>query len=50
MKKKILQMRPEILMFFILISAVSFGNGLSDGVYSNYFKEVYHIPHFRGVL
>jgi len=47
MKKKILQMRPEILMFFILISAVSFGNGLSDGVYSNYFKEVYHITAFQ---
>ena len=47
MKKKILQIRPEILMFFILISAVSFGNGLSDGVYSNYFKEVYHITAFQ---
>ena len=47
MKKKILQIRPEILMFFILISAVSFGNGLSDAVYSNYFKEVYHITAFQ---
>jgi MFS family permease len=47
MKNKILQMRPEILMFFILISAVALGNGLSDGVYSNYFKEVYHITAFQ---
>jgi MFS family permease len=47
MKRKILQIRPEILMFFILISAVSLGNGLSDGVYSNYFKEVYHITAFQ---
>lgn len=47
MKNKILRMRPEILMFFILISAVAMGNGLSDGVYSNYFKEVYHITTFQ---
>jgi MFS family permease len=43
MKKKILGMRPEILMFVILISAVALANGLSDGVYSNYFKEVYNV-------
>ena len=47
MKRKILHMRPEVLMFFILISAVGLGNGLSDGVYSNYFKEVYHITAFQ---
>jgi predicted MFS family arabinose efflux permease len=51
MIKKILQMRPGILMFFILISAAALGNGLSDGVYSNYFKEVYHISAFqRGLI
>jgi len=43
MKNKILNMRPEILMFLILISAVAFGNGLSDSVYANYYKEVYHV-------
>ena len=43
MKKKLLRMRPEILMYLILISAVALGNGLSDAVYSNYFKEVYHV-------
>ncbi|MBH1940928.1 MFS transporter [Mobilitalea sibirica] len=47
MKNKILNMRPEVLMFFILISAVAFGNGLSDAVYSNYFKEVYHVTAFQ---
>lgn len=30
-------------MFIILISAVALANGLSDGVYSNYFKEVYRV-------
>ena len=43
MIRKIRQMNPDILMFFILISAVALGNGLSDGVYSNYFKDVYNI-------
>ncbi|QHQ63169.1 MFS transporter [Anaerocolumna sedimenticola] len=47
MKKRILQKHTEILMFFILISAVAFANGLSDGVYSNYFKEVYHVTAFQ---
>lgn len=51
MIKKILKMRPEVLMFFILISAVALGNGLSDGIYSNYFKEVYKITAFqRGLI
>ena len=40
---KSLKMRPEMLMFFILISAVALGNGLSDSVYANYFKEVYQV-------
>lgn len=51
MIRKILRMRPEILMFFILISAAALGNGLSDGVYSNYFKEVYQVTAFqRGLI
>lgn len=51
MVKRILKMRPEVLMFFILISAVAVGNGLSDGVYSNYFKEVYDVTAFqRGLI
>jgi MFS family permease len=47
MKNKIAKMRPEILMFIILISAVALGNGLSDAVYSNYFKEVYQVTAFQ---
>ncbi|MBP1925508.1 putative MFS family arabinose efflux permease [Sedimentibacter acidaminivorans] len=41
--RKILKMKTEMLMFFILIAVVSLGNGFSDSLYSNYFKEVYHI-------
>lgn len=41
--KKTFKMKPEMLMFFILIAAVSLGNGFSDSLYSNYFKEVYHV-------
>jgi len=41
--KKILNMPLEMLMFFILIAAVAMGNGLSDAIYSNYFKEVYQV-------
>ncbi len=42
MRKKV-DARPEMLMFFILIAAVALANGLSDSIYANYFKEVYHI-------
>ena len=40
------QKRPisrEMLLFFIMISAAALGNGLSDSVYSNYFKEAYNV-------
>lgn len=40
---KLLKIKPEMLMFFILIAAVSLGNGFSDSLYSNYFKEAYHV-------
>ena len=33
----------EMLLFFILITAAALGNGLSDSIYSNYFKEVYQV-------
>lgn len=43
--------RPEVIYFFILISAVALGNGLSDSIYANYFKEVYNIDAFqRGLI
>lgn len=34
---------PELVLYLVLIAAVSLGNGLSDSVYSNYFKEVYQV-------
>jgi MFS family permease len=37
----------EMMMFFVLVAAVAIGNGLSDGVYSNYYKEVYHVTAFQ---
>ena len=51
MIRKILQVRPVILLFFVLLSAVALGNGLSEAVYSNYFKEVYNVTAFqRGLI
>ena len=51
MIKKSLRMRPELFLFFVLLSAVALGNGLSDAVYSNYFKEVYQVTAFqRGLI
>jgi MFS family permease len=49
--QKIKQMKPSVFLFFVLVAAVALGNGLSDGVYSNYFKEVYQITAFqRGLI
>lgn len=49
--QKIKQMRPGVFLFFVLVAAVALGNGLSDGVYSNYFKEVYQISALqRGLI
>jgi predicted MFS family arabinose efflux permease len=47
MFKKLQGMRTELLMFFVLISAAAMANGLSDTVYSNYFKEVYNVTPFQ---
>jgi MFS family permease len=45
------QARIELILFFILISIVALGNGLSDSIYSNYFKEVYGVTAFqRGLI
>lgn len=35
--------RPELYIFMALITLHSLGNGFSDAVYSNYYKEVYNI-------
>ncbi|MDP2815019.1 MAG: hypothetical protein Q8S15_03500 [Erysipelotrichaceae bacterium] len=49
--QKIKHMRPGVFLFFVLVAAVALGNGLSDGVYSNYFKEVYQVTAFqRGLI
>ncbi|MHB1314341.1 MAG: MFS transporter [Christensenellales bacterium] len=46
-----LRIRPELLLYFILIAAVALGNGLSDSIYANYFNEVYHISAMqRGLI
>ena len=51
MLTKIRQLRPEVLLFFVIVAAIALGNGLSDGVFSNYFKEVYQITAFqRGLI
>lgn len=36
-------MNKALLLFFILISVVAFANGLSDSIFSNYYKEAYDI-------
>ena len=37
------QRRWELFWFFALLAAVAMGNGMSDAVYANYFKEAYHV-------
>lgn len=43
MQKLLRIKRPEMLLFFLLISFAALGNGFSDSIYSNYFKEVYEV-------
>ena len=43
MRKLLGTNRPEMLLFFLLIAFAALGNGFSDSVYSNYFKEVYQV-------
>ncbi|NLG25136.1 MAG: MFS transporter, partial [Clostridiales bacterium] len=35
--------RRQLVLFFLLISAVALGNGLSDGVYANYYHDAYRV-------
>lgn len=35
--------KRELLLFFVMIAAAALGNGLSDSVYSNYFKEAFQV-------
>lgn len=48
---KKLGIKPEMLLFFILIACVSLANGLSDSVYNNFYYEVYNVtPQQRGFI
>ncbi|NLB42023.1 MAG: MFS transporter [Clostridiales bacterium] len=51
MKKRLQGIPMELILYFVLISATALANGLSDSVYSNYFKEVYNVTAFqRGLI
>lgn len=41
------RVRPELLLFFMLIAAVALAGGMSDSVYANYYKEVYSVSATR---
>lgn len=43
MQKLLREKRPEMFLFFLLIAFAALGNGFSDSIYSNYFKEVYQV-------
>jgi hypothetical protein len=43
--------RRDLVWFFVLLAAVALGNGMSDVVYVNYFKDAYHVDAvWRGFL
>ena len=51
MQRKLQGIRLELVLYFVLISVGALANGLSDSVYSNYFKEVYQVTAFqRGLI
>ncbi len=37
------QRRWDLIWFFALLAAVGLGNGMSDAVYANFFKDAYHV-------
>ncbi len=39
--------RRDLVWFFVLLAAVALGNGMSDAVYANYFKDAYHVDAVR---
>lgn len=46
-----LKRRNEIFLFFAVVVAVNLAAGFSEGLFSNYFKEVYHTDGFqRGLI
>ena len=43
--------KRQLLLFFIVIASVSIATGFSDGLFSNYFKEVYQVDGYsRGLI
>ncbi len=43
--------RPEMVLFFALLSLIALGNGLSDSIYGNYLNDVYKIDEVqRGLI
>ncbi len=40
-------MRKEILLYIIIIAFTALGSGLSDGVFSNYYKDAYNVTPFQ---
>lgn len=41
--KENLKQRPELYVFMVLIALHALGNGFSDSIYANYYKEVYNV-------
>ncbi|MBN2796547.1 MAG: MFS transporter [Clostridia bacterium] len=51
MKEKWNSLSPSLKIYFILLSVSALGLGLSNGVISNYFKDVYDVTAFqRGLI
>lgn len=43
--------KKEILIYYLILALTAIGLGLSDGVFSNYFKEAYNVNAFqRGLI
>lgn len=44
------QRRRDLLLFFAMVALAALGNGLSDAVYANYFKDVYQVTTVQRAL
>jgi len=43
--------KKDLMLFFVVVAAVNLAIGFSDGLFSNYFKDVYHVDGFgRGLI
>ncbi len=51
MRKKLLNINTGILLFFVATAAIGMALSFSDGVFNNYFKEVYNVEaDVRGII